>query len=150
MLYACVLLGCSAEPDRCGPSTGTVSRVIDGDTVELASGERVRYLMVNAPEITAGKHECFGADAQSFNRALVANRRVELRYDTTCTDRYGRVLAYVSADGQEVNTTLVAEGYARVLRIPPNGAGRALEFESLEASARARRLGLWGLCSGPR
>ncbi len=50
-----LLAGCSSEGSSCGPSTGVVARVIDGDTIELETGERIRYLLVNAPETTGGK-----------------------------------------------------------------------------------------------
>ncbi len=89
---------------RCGPHEAEVARIIDGDTIESGSGERVRYLMVDAPETTGGHRggheECFGANAVALNTALVLGKRVTLRYDVECEDRFGRALAYVSVDGQ--------------------------------------------------
>jgi micrococcal nuclease len=120
--------------------------VIDGDTVELSSGERIRYLMLDTPEDTNGHVECYGPEAREFNRRLVEGQRVGLRYDRECRDRYGRALAYVSLGSREVNTALVAEGFACVLHVPPNGDARAREFEALEAGARVAQRGLWGAC----
>ncbi len=143
------LAGCSGEgggeSSRCGPTTGTVEQVLDGDTIVLRSGERIRYLMVDAPE-TSGTAECYGAEARSLNQQLVLEREVTLRYDEQCTDKYDRLLAYVTVDGREVNTVLVQRGMACVLHIPPNGADRKAEFEELEREARDTGRGLWGFC----
>ncbi len=137
--------GCGSG-GRCGPETGVVDQVLDGDTIVLRSGEKVRYLMVDAPE-TSGTPECYGPEARDFNRQLVVEREVTLRYDQECTDRFDRLLAYVSVDGREVNTTLVQRGYACVLHLPPNGDDRADEFKALEDTAKGESRGLWGYCS---
>lgn len=139
-------VGCEGGPG-CGPASARVTGVIDGDTIALSSGERVRYLLVDTPEITKGKDECYGKEARDFNRALVLGQIVELRYDQECRDRYGRLLAYVAVSGREVDSLLVEQGYGCVLHIPPNGAGRAAEYKALEARARAEGRGLWGSCS---
>ncbi len=133
-------------PERCGPAVATVARVIDGDTVELTTGERVRYLMIDTPETTGGKNDCYGAEAAAFNRQAVEGREIELVYDEVCEDRYGRLLAYVSVEGREINALMVERGYACVLRIPPNGATRADEFDDLEHAAQLTMAGLWGAC----
>lgn len=138
--------GCGSE-SACGPGGGVVSRVVDGDTVVLQSGERVRYLLVDTPESTGGKHDCFGAESRDFNRSLVEGRVVRLTYGEACTDRYGRLLAYVSVDGRDVNSTLAQEGYACVLYVPPAGGSRRSEFQALESAARRARRGMWGQCS---
>jgi|SRR5690606_6917318 len=128
-----------------GPDTAVVVRAVDGDTVDLDTGDRVRYLMVDTPESTT-EVECYGPEAAAFNADLVEGVEVELRYDEELTDSYGRLLAYVSVEGREINALLVERGFACVLYIPPNGAGRRDEFESLEATARAQARGLWGAC----
>ena len=86
----------------CGPATATVERVIDGDTI-VAGGATIRYLLVDAPEATGGRDDCFGASASRFNADLVLGRTVELAYDVRCQDMFGRTLAYVTIDGQDVN-----------------------------------------------
>src|SRR5262245_62934211 len=120
--------GGSGSP--CGPTEATVAHIIDGDTIELEGGERIRYLMVNTPETTGGKNECYGANAVTFNTDLVLGKPVELEYDVECADMFGRTLAYVSVSGQEVNALMVERGYACVLHIPPNGDDRAEEFDA--------------------
>ncbi len=147
-LAAALLLGsasCHAE-ERCGPAEAVVSRVLDGDTVELEGGQLLRYLMVDAPEVGA-KEECFGALAAQANSDLVLGQHIELRYDVECRDDYDRLLAYVTVGGREVTRVLLERGYACVLHVPPNGDDRREELEALEARARAQRRGLWGACS---
>jgi micrococcal nuclease len=155
------LLACASNPDvdadaqtesesgapasDCGPITGTVAQVIDGDTIELASGERVRYLMIDTPESTT-ETECFGPEAKELNQTLVDGREITLRYDEVCTDIYDRLLAYVEVSGQEINKVMIERGYACVLHIPPNGDEVVAEYESLESEARTLDKGLWAAC----
>lgn len=141
-----VWLGACDTGGECGPASATVVAVIDGDTIDLDSGERVRYLNVDTPEITNGKNDCYGAEAKQFNEDLVLGKQVTLRYDAECSDRFGRLLAYVRVQDREVNTLMVERGYACVLVIPPNGTDRADEFDFIEDQARAEERGMWGAC----
>lgn len=144
-IIAVLLAGCGGE-ELCGPSTGVVARVIDGDTIELGSGERIRYLMIDSPEITGGASDCFGPEASQFNSDLVLGQEISLAYDAECLDPFGRYLAYVAVADREVNALMVERGYACVLYIPPNGEDRRAEFEALEMSAKAQARGMWGEC----
>ncbi|NJK30966.1 MAG: thermonuclease [Deltaproteobacteria bacterium] len=142
------VLACDPSSDpgsQCGPSTAIVTAVVDGDTIDLDSGERVRYLMIDAPESTT-EVECWGNEAKQANADLVAGQRVELRYDRECEDDYGRLLAYVLLEGKEINRVLVERGHACVLHIPPNGDDVASEYESLEYAAEMLGKGLWAAC----
>src|SRR5262249_55558865 len=94
-------------PSDCGPSTAVVDHVVDGDTVVLDSGDRIRYILVDTPEITNGKNDCYGAEARDYNSMLVTGRTVTLEYDAECRDTYGRLLAYVTVGETEVNRTLL-------------------------------------------
>ncbi len=132
---------------QCGPSEAVVTRIIDGDTVELENGTTIRYLMINTPETTGGKNDCYGQNAVQFNTDLVLNKTVTLDYDVECTDRFDRTLAYVSVGGQEVNKLLLERGYACLLHISPNGDDRLAEYKAIEAAAKAANRGLWGACS---
>jgi micrococcal nuclease len=149
-LWAMCAIACGPvdEPENqdCGPEKATVVRVIDGDTVELAGGERVRYLLVDTPEITNGHDDCFGAEAAEFNSQLVLDKQVELRYDVECRDLYDRLLAYVFVQDRELNALLVERGYACVLHIAPNGNDRVEEFERLQTQAIEQNRGMWGVC----
>jgi micrococcal nuclease len=136
--------GCGGSP--CGSSEGKVTRIVDGDTIELEDGRKIRYLLVDTPESTGGSTDCFGTNAKAFNSDLVLNKSVTLAYDIDCTDRFGRTLAYVYVNGTEVNTLLIERGYACVLHISPNGDDRAAEFEALQLTAERANRGLWGSC----
>ncbi|MGH7360984.1 MAG: thermonuclease family protein, partial [Candidatus Methylomirabilales bacterium] len=116
-----------------------VARVLDGDTVVLESGERVRYLGINAPE--AGQP--LAAEATARNAALVRGRTVTLETDTEVRDQYGRLLAFVYVGGTSVSATLIQEGLAHVLLIPPNGK-HAEDLLVLQREAQAARRGIWG------
>jgi endonuclease YncB( thermonuclease family) len=53
--------------------------------------------MIDTPEITQGKHDCYGEEARQYNEDLVLGQEVSLTYDQECEDPYGRLLAYVEA-----------------------------------------------------
>ncbi|MCC6217231.1 MAG: thermonuclease family protein [Polyangiaceae bacterium] len=149
-LVTLAIAGCSSpaeEADACGPTRAVVARAIDGDTIELESGERVRYLMIDTPEST-NQDECWGEEAKAVNEALVLGQEITLTYDAVCTDRYGRLLAYVALEGYEINLALVEHGHACVLYLPPNGDHSVEDFEAAEELARRRGSGLWGACVG--
>jgi micrococcal nuclease len=135
--------GCGGSP--CGETEGVVTRILDGDTVELADGRKIRYLLVDTPETSDG--DCYAENAKQFNTDLVLNKTIELQYDVECTDRFGRTLAYVTVDGQDVNTLMIQRGYACVLHISPNGDSRIDEFKALELDAMRAGRGLWADCN---
>lgn len=124
--------------------TYLVTRVIDGDTIELANGEKVRYIGVDTPELHHPQKEVeyYAQEAYEANRRLVEGERVRLELDAEERDRYGRILAYVYVDDLMVNEWLVANGYARVATFPPN-VEYAERFLQLEREARQAKVGLW-------
>ena len=146
LLLLAAAAACGGGGSECGPTSAHVARVVDGDTIELASGEKIRYLLVDTPESTT-EIECYGENAKQFNTDLVSDKDIELRYDVECEDRFGRLLAYVTVGGVEVNTLLVERGFGCVLHIPPDGDDRVDEFKALETEAKAALRGLWGACS---
>lgn len=148
LLAAAALAACGTPPSPCGPATGVVDFVVDGDTIELEGGTRLRLLLVDTPETTQGKTDCYGQEAKTFTVAQLAGKPVQLAYDdAACTDRFGRTLAYVKADGVDVNAELVKRGLACTLFIAPGGAARQEEFATYEAEARTNRTGMWGACT---
>ncbi len=134
---------------RCGPTEAVVVEVLDGDTVVLADGTRIRYLLIDSPEISNGKNECFGLEARDINRDLVLNKTVQLEYDEECYDTFDRLLAYISVNGRNINSLMVERGYACALYIPPNGEDQKGYYEALETAARAANRGMWGACEEP-
>lgn len=139
-----LLAGCEDSP--CGETEAVVTRVIDGDTIELDTGVKIRYLLVDTPEISGGA-DCYGSNAAQYNMDLVLGKTVQITYDVECTDMFGRTLAYVFVDGQEVNSLLISRGYGCVLQIPPNGESRVEEFRALQLDAKNAMRGLWGTCN---
>lgn len=123
--------------------TAIVKRVIDGDTFETDSGAKVRLIGVNTPEIS-GQAEYYGREASEFSRRHLYGQKVHMFADTGDKDRYGRLLRYVFIDKEPVmfNETLVAEGYANVMTVPPN-VMFADKFVALERAARETQKGLW-------
>lgn len=123
----------------------TISRVIDGDTIELTNGKKVRLIGIDTPET---KHptkpvEYFGKEASAFTRQLLQGKQVRLEYDVQETDRYGRLMAYVYLpDGTFVNKILVERGYAQVSTYPPNVKYEQVFLQALR-EARANNRGLW-------
>lgn len=135
----------SSQGSGAASTMAVVRYVVDGDTVELEDGTRVRILLVDAPEATHTT-ECWGPEATRYTRALLTGATVELVADVETTDRYGRALRYVEVDGQDVSEGLVRGGYACVLHIRPNGAGRVGRLRALEREAQRAGRGLWGAC----
>lgn len=143
----------AAEPSGHEENT-SVKRVIDGDTVELANGDKVRYIGVNAPESVdpRKKIECFGKEAAQFNRNLVEGKVVRLERDISERDKYGRLLRFVYLeDGTFVNELLVREGYASVMTYPPDVSKKDI-FYVAEQEARNGKKGLWDekTCNGKK
>ena len=122
-----------------------VERAVDGDTIVLVGGERVRYIGMDTPELHHPKKpvQFYAREAWLFNRQLVEGKPVRLEFDVEPRDKYGRLLAYVFLeDGTFVNAEMVRQGYARILTIPPNVAHHE-QFLTLEREARTARRGLW-------
>ena len=136
-------------------SKDTVKRVIDGDTYQTGSGERVRLIGVDTPELKGETRE-YGERARVFTRERLEGRTVYQFRDISDTDRYGRLLRYVFVAGDPVmfNETLLREGYAHVLTVPPD-VQFADVFAKLAREARENRRGLWdepaaNACETPR
>ncbi len=133
-----------------GVSLVKVTKVIDGDTIHLESGETLRYIGIDTPEKSGGK-ECFADESTNKNKELVLGKEVRLEKDVSETDRYRRLLRYVwvdSGSGQGeifVNEFLVREGYATAITYPPDVKYSQL-FREAEKEARENNKGLWGKC----
>jgi micrococcal nuclease len=112
----------------------------------LGTGERVRYIGVDTPELHHPRKpvEAYAREAKEFNRNLVEHRAVRLEFDVERYDKYGRLLAYVFLpDGTFVNAELLRQGYANLLTIPPNVKYTEL-FVQAQRQAREGKRGLWG------
>lgn len=127
-------------------SGAVVARVIDGDTIELLGGQRVRLVQIDTPE----KHEeCYGDAASAVTSRLIPpGTRVRIEQDPSLdqVDRYQRKLAYVWKGDEDVNVTLVREGAAGVWFYGGTRGRHASELLQATQQARAEHKGLWAAC----
>lgn len=121
-----------------------VERVIDGDTLLLTGGEKVRLIGVDTPET---KHpqkpvQRFGMEAYHFTKRMVEGKEVHLEFDWQKRDKYGRLLAYVFLmDGTFLNAEIIKRGYGfAYTRFPFKYLD---EFRAYEREARENEKGLW-------
>ena len=122
------------------PTTATVVAVYDGDTITLASGDRVRLKWVNTPEIKPA--EAYAVEAREATEALVKGRTVTLSYGMVTRDSYGRLLAGIDVDGKSLTEHLLELGLGHLFVIPPDEA----DFTALIAAqerARTAHRGIW-------
>lgn len=126
-------------------TTATVSRVIDGDTIDLSTGKCVRLIGVDTPE----ESEYYGNEASAFTKRMAEGKTVRLEFDVEQRDQYGHLLAYVYLeDGTFLNAEIVRQGYGKILTIPPN-VKHAKEFLKFQQVARYAGSGLWGAGAPP-
>ena len=132
-----------------------VQRVADGDTLELTTGEIVRLVQIDAPEL--GEGECFAPESRATLASLVGDNPVRLVAepavrvaDEDRADRFGRLLRYVFVGDVNVNVELVRRGAATPWFFAGVRGRHARTLVAAARSARTRRLGLWGACPGTR
>src|SRR5919199_5418105 len=129
---------------------GTVTHVVDGDTVDvrLTSGrsERIRLIGIDTPE----RGECGAGQATGYARSLTEGRATVLRGDATqaTRDRYGRLLAYVWVGGRDLGYQQLARGFAKVF-VYDRPFQRLGAYQQAERTGKTRSDGIWQACSGP-
>lgn len=130
-----------------------VARVVDGDTIELENGDKIRYIGIDTPESVDPRKpvECFGKEATEKNRELVERKVVHLEKDISEKDHFGRLLRYVWVElpggptSTFVNRELVRQGYAFVATFPPDIKYEE-DLRQAEREARETARGLWSGC----
>ncbi len=130
LLAVCTCLACTKTPQ--------VIEVIDGDTFKTETGETVRLLGINAPEML----EPGGDIAKNALSLLILNERVQLKKDITDTDDYGRLLRYVYTNSIFVNEELVRRGFVETRFYQPDTLHKKL-LEETEKVAIRNSKGLW-------
>jgi micrococcal nuclease len=116
-----------------------VTNVVDGDTIDVTlNGQAfsVRYVGINTPE----RDEPCYSEARQANSFFVQGKTVRLVRDASNTDRYGRLLRYIWADGVHVNRALVEQGFAEAVLYEPDRAFYDT-FLSLERESRSANRG---------
>lgn len=131
-----------------------VTRVIDGDTIEIVNGQKVRYIGIDTPELYNPQKpvQCFAQAAYEKNKELIEGKLVTLEKDVSETDRYGRLLRYVflqnpdaTSEALFANQYLVSKGYAYVATFPPDVKYSDI-FLSEQKNAMNMKKGLWSSC----
>lgn len=124
-----------------------VKRVIDGDTVELDDGRKIRYIGIDTPELLDPRKpvECFAVQAQTANQELVEGKSIRLEKDISEVDRYDRLLRYVYVGNIFVNNHLIRQGFAHASTFPPD-IKHSEQFKEAEREARENNRGLWSEC----
>ncbi len=123
-----------------GGDTAQVTRIIDGDTIDvkLANGttERVRYIGMNTPE---SDQVCY-SEATQANSIFVKDKTVRMVKDVSDRDVYGRLLRYIYVGDLFVNRAMVEQGYAEAVLYEPDHAHYD-EFVALEKQAATAKRG---------
>lgn len=157
-LSSCARLDPPVADAAPAPTTATVLRVVDGDTLDVSDDTRgrlrIRVLGIDTPEVhrPGWSVGCWGPEATRFATETLTGQRVALNADPTQDprDRYGRSLVYVDlADGRNFSVEAARAGMARSYVYDDNPVSRYPEIKAAEEDARAAHRGLWGSpCNG--
>ncbi len=132
------------KPVRGSSEVVTISRVVDGDTIELTDGRKVRYLNMDTPESVKPNtpEQCYAKKAAKINQSLVGKSTITLVYDKQAYDRYDRLLALIFTNDAEkgdvsksINAELVRQGAASV----PGRTPATLELTHRRTSGKPAR-----------
>ena len=121
-----------------------VAEVIDGDTLVIEGGERIRLIGINTPE----EGQYFYREAKQALEAMVEGKNIKLESDISDLDQYGRLLRYVYKDNLFVNLEMVKRGFAHSYSYPPDLKHQDQLLQAQEY-ARQNSLGLWEQSSSP-
>jgi len=129
----------SPTQEKQGVELAIVTYVVDGDTLEIATGERVRLIGVDAAE----RDGPYYGESKDKLSELVLNKQVRMEKDVLNTDRYSRLLRYLYVGDTFVNLEMVKQGYAMAFAYPPD-VKYAEQFLEAQQEAHSKQLGLWG------
>ncbi|GEM_PF-3098930 len=121
-----------------------IACVIDGDTIVLNTGDRVRMKGIDAPELhhPVIPAQRFGEEARDFLKNLAEGKKCFLEYDDYDTkDMYGRALAYVYVDNTDLNAEMLLRGFAYLYTFKP--FGKKIAYAACEREAREKHRGVW-------
>jgi micrococcal nuclease len=130
---------------------------VDGDTLELEDGRKVRLLNMDTPETVKENTPvmCYGYEASQFTKKMLQGKNIQMVADQEKTDKYGRHLRLIFLSGQDtskpensINYQLALNGYARVRQYKPNVKFEPIMREA-ESKAKRNRVGIWGACQKP-
>lgn len=125
-------------PPEVSVTTNIIDYVIDGDTVKLRNGEKVRFIGINTPEMG----QPYSSGAKNKLKELVEGKEVILEKDITDRDQYGRLLRYIWLGDILINLEMVRLGYANSYTYPPDVKYQD-RIVAAEREAREEKIGLW-------
>lgn len=128
--------------------TFLVTKVTDGDTIELDDGRIIRYLNLDTPELGLGEKpdQCFAQEAKKINEELVLGKKIRLELDVNEMDRFGRTLAYVFVDDLFVNEALLSRGAAEFQLDTVNLVHQPVLVAAAQ-KAHQDKIGRWNKCA---
>ena len=132
-------------------AASNVSKVVDGDTITMSNGEKVRLIQIDTPELAS--KECYGIQAKSeLSKLLNQAGEVSLTSDPNLdeVDKYGRLLRYVFIGNTNLNLKLIEIGAAAPYFYRGEKGIYAAQFLKAAQTAQKRKLGMWGMCPGTR
>jgi micrococcal nuclease len=149
-LFVALFLALSAPHGQTEIFTAQVSEVMDGDTVHLSDGQKVRYIGINTPEIHKRVNgewvhdpQPWSEEALRWNKKWTEGKTLRLEFDPDARhDRHGRLLAYVFADDLFVNKEMIRLGLAKVYIVKPH-TKYYRTFKDAEAEAKQHKRGIW-------
>ena len=132
-------------------AASNVSKVVDGDTITVSNGEKVRLIQIDTPELAS--KECYGIQAKSeLTKLLNQAGEVSLTSDPNLdeVDKYGRLLRYVFIGNTNLNLKLIEIGAAAPYFYRGEKGIYAEQLLKAAQTAQKRKLGMWGMCPGTR
>lgn len=132
-------------------AASNISKVVDGDTITMSSGEKVRLIQIDTPELAS--KACYGVQAKlELTKLLSQPGEVTLKADPMLdkVDKYGRSLRYVFLGNTNLNLRLVEIGAAAPYFYRSEKGVYAAALLKAAQTAQKRKLGLWGMCPGTR
>ena len=129
-----VLIGLPASE----PEEFEVEQVIDGDTIKLETGQRVRLIGINTPE---SGHPYY-SEATEKLKELIGDSKVTLKKDVEDKDQYGRLLRYIYVNDTFINLEMVRTGMATSYEFEPN-VKHTSDFDAAETQAKNAKIGIW-------
>ena len=148
---ALIAIGVSISGGYTASAATTITKVYDGDTITLSSGEKVRLLQIDTPELSST--ECYGQEARSaLVKLLSTPGQLSLKTDPKLdkVDRYGRLLRYVFIGKTNINLKLVEIGAAAPYFYKGDKGQYSAQILKAAQTAKAKSIGLWKSCPGTK
>jgi micrococcal nuclease len=139
VLLVCLIVGCIHQPDTISSTEDTIScaAIIDGDTFRLETGQPVRLIGIDAPELL----QPGGEKSREYLAHLIWGKNITLAKGSENRDKYNRLLRFVYIGDLCVNEEMIKQGYAEARYLSENTIREY--YIQLEIEAETARAGLW-------